>query len=410
MSTDGTVTKGLGAQVAIKDSTGLLFYGGGFGWGGLFEDYKNFHKRIVPRIVKAGTPEVTAKVIILEDLPKMPPGFFDAQASGGDSLLQTAIVEEIALRKNLVSADAVTWPSLQDGPLEGALTTEIVVDRTGKVREVGTIVTDNPGVSETATKLIGAMKFRPYLENGVSVQVVSRITIPFKTVRPAGLDTFETAKSYFERGRRTGFPAAGSGTPYVLNAVFQAKVKAGTVEQGQYVDTWERPDQWRREATIGQSRFVRSQDGEKRYRLAEGPDMGLLAIVMRLLEPIPAIDTFVESDWRMKRETVDGVKTIRVLTGYESPEGELDPEHARGYWFDEGGKLVKTYFSGIVTRRSNFRDFGVTQIAQEISVLGNGKLAMIIHINDISPATEAPSKAFELRGHEWKRAFTDEVR
>lgn len=43
LSTDGNVQKGLGASIAITENTGLLFYGGGSAWGGLYKDYKNFH-------------------------------------------------------------------------------------------------------------------------------------------------------------------------------------------------------------------------------------------------------------------------------------------------------------------------------------------------------------------------------
>lgn len=93
---------------------------------------------------------------------------------------------------------------------------------------------------------------------------------------------------------------------------------------------------------------------------------------MRTLEPIPAIDTFTESDWRIKRDTVDGVRTVRVLAGYESPEGNLDPEQARGYWFDDTGLLLKTYFKGIETRRSEFVDFAGVKIAHRVDVRKDG--------------------------------------
>jgi hypothetical protein len=131
---------------------------------------------------------------------------------------------------------------------------------------------------------------------------------------------------------------------------------------------------------------------------------------LRAMEPIPAIDTFVESDWRMKRDTVDGVKTIRVLAGYESPDGELDPQQARGYWFDDSGKLVKTYFRAVETRRINFKDFDGVAIAHEIRVLHDNQLGMLIRVTEVSPAATMPDDAFDVRGHEWKRAFTDEVR
>jgi hypothetical protein len=242
------------------------------------------------------------------------------------------------------------------------------------------------------------------------VQVVSRITMPFKTVRPEGVETFDSARAYFENGRHVSFPAAGNGQAYVLRATFHARVTAGTVEQGEYVDTWKSDTEWRREATIGKSRFVRARNGDTRYLVSDGPDAGLLRLVLRIMEPIPAIDTFVESDWRIKRDTLNGVKTIRVLAGYESPEGTLDPQQARGYWFDESGRLVKTYFQGLETQRAQFADFGGVQIAHQIKVLQNGAPGMVIQVTDVSSPGNASNNLFELRGHEWKRQFTDEVR
>jgi hypothetical protein len=196
----------------------------------------------------------------------------------------------------------------------------------------------------------------------------------------------------------------------VLRATFQAAVSGGAVEDGEYVDTWKSDTQWRREATIGKSRFVRSRDGEKRYMVSDGPDAALLQLVLRTMEPIPDMDTFIESDWRIKRDSVNGVNTIRVLAGYESPDGTLDPVQARGYWFDENGKLVKTFLSGNETRRLDFSDFGGFQVAHTIQVLHNGALGMLIKITDLSPAGDVPESAFKLPGHEWKKQFTDQVR
>ena len=411
MSTDGNVEKGMGAGLAIQQSTGLLLYGSGLGWSGSYKDYKNFHGRMVAQTVSVGSPEVTAKVNTLEDLRDASPDLFvapdDVQSL---SPIRTVVVDEPSLRKSLVPSDPVVWPVLKDGPLEGLITTEIVVDRAGRVRELGSILSDNPGLSETAGKAIGSMQFKPYLQDGVPVQVVSRITMPFKTMRPAGVESFDSARNYFERGRKLSFPAAGNGPSYVLHATFQAKVAAGTVDNGQYVDTWKSDGEWRREATIGKSRFIRARHGERRYLLSEGPDAGLLRLVMKVIEPIPAIDTFVESDWRIKRETADGVNAIRVLAGYESPDGTLDPEQARGYWFDESGKLVKTYFRGIETQRKGFDEFSGFAIAHEIRVLHDHQLAMLIRITDVSAASTVPDNIFDLHGHDWKRAFTDEVR
>lgn len=411
MSTDGNVQKGLGASVALTDSTGLLFYCGGLGWGAIYHDYQKFHDRVVARTVGVGSPEVTAKITVLEDLDNSATDLFDTQASGSDAQpLETVTVEELVLRKNLLTVSAPVWPPAQDGPLDGAFTAKVVVDREGRVRDIGTVVGDNAALADTAKSIMGKMRFKPYLVDGNPVQVVSRMTMPFKTTRPAGTEKFESAQAYFERGRNLDFLAGGSGTDYVLRAEFEAASSAGGIGKGRYEDTWLSDDQWRREAWFGKSHYVRSRNGDKRYQFSEGPDAALLPLVFRALEPIPAMDTFVESDWRIKRDEVDGVRTLRIFSGYESPDGKLDPEHARGYWFDDSGLLVKTYFKGIETRRSEFKDYGKVKIPYSLDVLKDGQLGMRIRVDEVTPAGPVPAKTFEVPGHTWQRAFTDEER
>lgn len=400
----------LRSSVALQNSTGLLLYASGFGWGGEFKDYADFHGRMVAWTVNVGTPQVTAKITTLENLGETPVGFFSTSNFGDSQPLQTVLLDETSLRKNLLPMEPVSWPPLQDGPLAGNVTTQVVVDREGKVREVGTVVSENSAVNGAGKNAVLAMRFKPFVADGVPVQVMSQLTIPFKAVRPSGTEAFDSARTYFERGRHLGFPAFGNGTAYVLHAEFEAKARDGTIAKGRYEDTWLSDNQWRREVSFEGSRYVRSRNGERAYQFADGEDAPLLRLIMKIMEPIPAIDTFVESDWRIKRDTVHDVRTVRVLAGYESPEGKLDPEQARGYWFDDTGLLVKTYFDGIETQRSEFEDFAAAKPARRIDVLKDGKLAMRIRVEDVTPAGTIPAKTFELKGHEWMRAFTAEVR
>jgi hypothetical protein len=401
----------LRSWVALDNRTRLLLYAGGLGWGAEFKDYADFHGRMIARTVNVGTPQVTARISTLEDLGTVPADLFETASKGqSDQPLRTVVMDEASARRNLLPGEPSSWPAVQDGPLEGKVTAEIIIDREGRVKEIGVLFSDNPGVNEAGNQIVRAMRFKPFQQDGALVQVVSQFSIPFRTSRPAGTESFDSAHNYFEHGRQLGFPAFGHGTPYMIRAEFDTGKNDKTIAHGRYEDTWLSDSQWRREVRYGNSSYIRSRNGDKTYQLAEGPDVGLLRLVMKLMEPIPTIDTFVESDWKIKRDTVNGARALRVLAGYESPEGKLDPEQARGYWFDDNGLLLKTYFKGIETQRSEFQGFAGVQIAHRIEVFKDGKLGMRIHIMEVSPPGPTSAKTFEIKGHEWTRAFTAEVR
>jgi len=384
--------------VALRESTGELLYAYGFGWGGDFKDFEKFHDRLVAHKVSWGSPEVTAKVTILEELNETSEELFDANTPGADSQpLRTELLDETRLRRNLLPEESAPWPPLQDGPLEGNVTSEILVDREGSVREIGTVVSENPAIADAGRERLLAMRFKPFLQNGIPVQAYAQITLPFKTTRPAGTETFESAKTFFERGRKLSFLAAGGSTPYLLTASFVARGAQGGQDNGEYKDTWQDSSHWRREATFSKSRYLRTQNGDKRYELADGPDVPLLRLMFETLEPIPAIDTFVESDWRIKRDKVDGQDAIRVLAGYESPEGKLDPDQARGYWFDNSGHLLRIYRHGLQTTWSQFEEYSGLNIGRRIDLLRDGKLAARIEILGVAPPGDEPNDFFEER-------------
>ena len=395
IGTDGTVSKSIGAGFAITDATGLEFYGGDVGWDGMFHDYKGFHNRMVARTVSAGSPEVTAKIALLEDLKDPAPSLFDTTSSPSSPLLHSAIVEEAVLRKNLVSAPSPAWPRLENGPLEGASISDVVIDRNGKAQEIGSVVTDNPGVSQAVRDEIRAMQFKPYLVDGTPVQVVSTITLPFKTTRPAGTESFLSAKSYFEKARALSIPSSG----YVLKTAFTAGVSGG-LASGTSTTTWLSGTQWRQEATLGDSKVVRTRNGDKRYLLDEGPNVPLIRIALSAIDPIPYSSDVIESDWRIKRDTVDGISTIRVARGYEAPDGTPDRQQFNGYWFDNSGQLVKSYQIGLEIKRYEPENFNGTNTAHRIDVLANGKIGMRIQVTSVEPSGQPDPAIFVLQGHE----------
>jgi hypothetical protein len=65
---------------------------------------------------------------------------------------------------------------------------------------------------------------------------------------------------------------------------------------------------------------------------------------------------------------------------------------APGYWFDSDGRLMKTYFSGLETRRLDFADLSEVAIARKSGVLTNELLAMQITVIQVNPAGPTPRK------------------
>jgi hypothetical protein len=129
------------------------------------------------------------------------------------------------------------------------------------------------------------------------------------------------------------------------------------------------------------------------------------------MEPLPATDAyFTESDWRVKRDAVDPVATTRVASGRENPDGTPDPKQFNGFWFDDSGQLVKTYGNGLETRREDSADFNGVKVARRVEILIEGKVGMRIDVTALEPAGKVDGSMFAMKGHDWVRQYTFEVR
>lgn len=406
-STDGNFKASVGCGLSVP---GVLTFGTCTGWGGEFSDFRPFGNRIIAQTISAGEPHATARISILENLDPSGVSFTPPPDTPSSPLIHTVILDEVSLRKNLHPGPPPQWPAVQDGPLEGLLTTTyVLVDRTGAVRDTGMIVSANPMLNNAAREFMAGLRFKPFVVDGEPVQVVSRFTVPFKTVRPAGVETFDSARNYFEQGRKTTSPAFSGGKPYVLHATVQIYTQSGVL-QGQYTDTWKADDEWKREAKIGSSYYARSRDGEKYYRMIGGdkpvlpPELGSSAaaymtisgFVLKAIEPIPPTDDFYEADWHIRRDTVDGMNSIRVLRGVDPKNGVCDPEHGYGFWFDPGGRLIRVC-ERLDIRYSDFTNFNGAQIPQHIRVLAGDKTVLSIQVKEMLPLSpDTPNETFDL--------------
>jgi hypothetical protein len=112
----------------------------------------------------------------------------------------------------------------------------------------------------------------------------------------------------------------------------------------------------------------------------------------------------------MRRDVLDGTETVRVAAGYESQSGAPDPQHFNGYWFDDDGRLVRSYRLGIETRQMAFAAANGVDVARRVEVRIQDKLEMIIEVTGFGPTGTVDPGLFVLKGHEWVRQFTAEMR
>jgi hypothetical protein len=227
---------------------------------------------------------------------------------------------------------------------------------------------------------------------------------------PAGAASPGDATAYFDHARTLGFPASGQTTPYLLRAEFTTRASSGAVTTGTYTDTWGNDKQWRREAVIGESRFVRSRNGRKWYRLDDGPDAALLQFVLTALEPLPETSSGHMGDWKMQRDPATDEASTRVWRGKEKPDGTPDPQDFEAYWFNGSGQLIRSYLNGLEVRREDFQDFNGVHVARQLQVILAGKVGMKIDVTVLQPLGSVDSKIFTMKGNDWRREHTTEVR
>ena len=92
IASNGTAQKGIGAGLSVAQN-GLLQSSSTLGSSAWLREFKDFHGRMAPTKIDAGSPQVTATVLTLEDLGSVPPDFFVAPEPNSD-LIRTEIVSD----------------------------------------------------------------------------------------------------------------------------------------------------------------------------------------------------------------------------------------------------------------------------------------------------------------------------
>ena len=81
------------------------------------------------------------------------------------------------MRAALLASPKPQWPA---GTKPGAIVMRILVDRSGQVRSVDDFYSDDPAAQPTAEATVLQWRFKPHVDHGAPVQVLSTVTLPLQ--------------------------------------------------------------------------------------------------------------------------------------------------------------------------------------------------------------------------------------
>jgi len=155
------------------------------GHGVQFKDYKSFEGKMIARHL-VSTPEsgttIEAKITKLTPLGDVDESLFNVpQSTPLTGQIRTIQISGEKAQQMYADAPSIVWPTTRGGKISGVLSVYASADRTGQVREVWPLNSDNPNLDDSVREQVMKWKFKPAVNNGAPVQIETILTFPFQT-------------------------------------------------------------------------------------------------------------------------------------------------------------------------------------------------------------------------------------
>lgn len=152
------------------------------GYRAQFADYQPFKEKLVPRTISAEfAPGLTiaAKITELAEVahPDETKFAIEKPTPAADQMKSSQVGED-STRVLALSTPNIAWPAVREGKTSGLLTLYISTDRSGHVREVWPLNSDNPSLNEAARQQVLQWRYKPYLNAGAT-QMEAVLTFAF---------------------------------------------------------------------------------------------------------------------------------------------------------------------------------------------------------------------------------------
>jgi hypothetical protein len=184
-SESGMICFGVDKKLCINNPNGLTETVGTPGHSVTFTRYQEFKGMRVARLLTdtVGVGEShRVQITELRELKNPDESIFAVpQPTPKEKQIRSAVLPEAEFRSLALETHEIIWPQVLDGRTTGTAAFYISIDRSGKVREVFPVHTDNERSNDSARNQIMRWKLKPAVQGGAPVQAQSVLTFALDT-------------------------------------------------------------------------------------------------------------------------------------------------------------------------------------------------------------------------------------
>ena len=217
--------------------------------------------------------------------------------------------------------------------------------------------------------------------------------LPPSKAAVAPLPDPKTPEEFFARARQLSDLEA-AGIPFHLKATYVASGDTEFTGNGTYEEWWQSKDLWRKEATLGDYKYLAdSRDGDKHtvYGSSEYIPLRLRQMLKAVVVRI-APDAGSTSDWKQKSEQLNGVDL--AVFSVHLPCGPLVECQVENHFSPQGLLRIRVDDS-IQTLYNGFEGFGGRVIPRSMVVAGGKGQILTISITALESLSPGESKLLQ---------------
>ncbi len=214
---------------------------------------------------------------------------------------------------------------------------------------------------------------------------------------PVKLPEFNTPEQLFTYARQLNDPEA-AGTPFHLKASFVASGDTEFTGKGTYEEWWQSKDIWRKEATLGDYKYVAIHNGATNLASATSvytPLRVWQAMNLQLFHLGQHNDQ--QPDWKLSKITEHNVSLLQLARGRPcSPEQET-PSCRDQYVFAPSGILQSYAENDLSQTYTNPQPFSNLQLPRRVVLSLQGNPLLTLQIISVTPLSAGDQNLLDVK-------------